>query len=564
MSNQGPAADGVGGLPSLPSRRQKRTPSDTKKKTPSENGKPSSEAGRKSMGSSRSSLGSGERTVKRLRLSKALTIPESTTVLDACRRMSTRRVDAALLTDSNALLCGIITDKDVATRVIAEGLKPAETSVSKVMTKNPVFVMADTLAVDALTKMVQGNFRHLPVVENGEVIALLDITKCLYDAIARMEKAAEKGNAIMAAVEGVERQWGSTTSVSNTFIETLRERMFRPSLATVITEHTKVAKVSPTESVYMATKRMQELRMNAAVVTVENKPRGILTSKDVLMRVVAQNLSPESTLVEKVMTPNPECVTIDTTIVDALHIMHDGKFLHLPVVDRDGFVVACIDVLQITHAAMATVGSSGAVGNDMAGSMMQKFWDSTLALEPAEDYEDSHSDASARMASETTEMAKAAYPSLNLGNSFAFKLEDRKGRVHRFNCGTESLTELISAMIQRVGDDIDWAHLPQILYEDDEGDKVLLATDSDLVAAVNYARLAGLKGLRLHLDYSNLDNDKTEKENKIEKENKSSISADLQLERRDSWGSTYTTFVAGAALVAGFGVMAYLKRSTYS
>lgn len=564
MSNQGPGADGVGGLPSLPGRRQKRTPSDTKKKAPSENGKPSSEAGRKSMGSSRSSSGSGERTVKRLRLSKALTIPEATTVLDACRRMSTRRVDAALLTDSNALLCGIITDKDVATRVIAEGLKPAETSVSKVMTKNPVFVMADTLAVDALTKMVQGNFRHLPVVENGEVIALLDITKCLYDAIARMEKAAEKGNAIMAAVEGVERQWGSTTSGSNTFIETLRERMFRPSLATFITEHTKVAKVSPTESVYMATKRMQELRMNAAVVTIENKPRGILTSKDILMRVVAQNLSPESTLVEKVMTPNPECVTIDTTIVDALHIMHDGKFLHLPVVDRDGFVVACIDVLQITHAAMATVGSSGAVGNDMAGSMMQKFWDSTLALEPAEDYEDSHSDASARMASETTEIAKAGYPSLNLGNSFAFKLEDRKGRVHRFNCGTESLTELISAMIQRVGDDIDWAHLPQILYEDDEGDKVLLATDSDLVAAVNYARVAGLKGLRLHLDYSNLDNDKTEKESKMEKENKSSISADLQLARHDSWGSAYTTFVAGAALVAGFGVMAYLKRSTYS
>lgn len=34
------------------------------------------------------------------------------------------------------------------------------------------------------------------------------------------------------------------------------------------------------------------------------------------------------------MTPNPECATVDTPIVDALHIMHDGKFLHLPVVDR--------------------------------------------------------------------------------------------------------------------------------------------------------------------------------------------------------------------------------------
>lgn len=57
-----------------------------------------------------------------------------------------------------------------------------------------------------------GKFRHLPVVENGEVIALLDITKCLYDAISRMEKAAEKGNAIAAAVEGVERQWGNNLS----------------------------------------------------------------------------------------------------------------------------------------------------------------------------------------------------------------------------------------------------------------------------------------------------------------------------------------------------------------
>lgn len=60
--------------------------------------------------------------------------------------------------------------------------------------------------------IVIGKFRHLPVVENGEVIALLDITKCLYDAISRMEKAAEQGSAIAAAVEGVERQWGNNFS----------------------------------------------------------------------------------------------------------------------------------------------------------------------------------------------------------------------------------------------------------------------------------------------------------------------------------------------------------------
>ena len=55
--------------------------------------------------------GGGERTVKKLRLSKALTIPEGTTVSEACRRMAARRVHAVLLTDANALLSGIVTDK---------------------------------------------------------------------------------------------------------------------------------------------------------------------------------------------------------------------------------------------------------------------------------------------------------------------------------------------------------------------------------------------------------------------------------------------------------------------
>jgi CBS domain-containing protein len=39
-------------------------------------------------------------------------------------------------------------------------------------------------------------------------------------------------------------------------------------------------------------------------------------------------------LMLQVMTLNPECVTLETTILDALHVMHDGKFLHLPVVDK--------------------------------------------------------------------------------------------------------------------------------------------------------------------------------------------------------------------------------------
>lgn len=520
------------------------------KKKSADSGGPDSARKSIQLQSSKSMGLTGERTVKRLRLSKALTVPENTTIQEACRRMTARRVDALLLTDSNALLCGILTDKDIATRVIARELNLEETPVSKVMTRNPTFVLSDTLAVEALQKMVQGKFRHLPVVENGEVIALLDIAKCLYDAIARMERAAEKGKAIAAAVEGVEKHWGTSISGPNTFIETLRERMFRPSLSTIIPENSKVVAVSPTDTVLTATKKMLELKLSSAVVTVDNKPRGILTSKDILMRVIAQNLSPESTLVEKVMTPNPECATIDSPIVDALHTMHDGKFLHLPVVDRDGNIVSVVDVIHIAHAAIATVGSTAGINNEAASTMMQKFWDSAMASN--EDDDETRSEGSLKLASDGTETGRSfPYTLSGLSNTFAFKIQDKKGRMHRFTCDTRSLADLLTSIIQRVGDDIDRNNLPQILYEDEDHDKVVLASDNDLAAAVEHARLAGWKGLKLHLDYPG-----------TQGYQRRSGSGSLDYAHADSaWASAYSTVAAGAALVAGLGVLAYLRRA---
>lgn len=519
---------------------QKRPSSSTaakKSAAPSENGtsKPTSPP---------SSVMGGERTVKKLKLSKALTIPEGTSVSDACRRMAARRVDAVLLTDSNALLSGIVTDKDIATRVIAEELRPEQTVVSKVMTRNPIFVTSDTLAIEALQKMIQGKFRHLPVVENGEVIALLDITRCLYDAISRMEKAAEQGSAIAAAVEGVERQMGNNFSAPAAFIETLRERMFKPSLSTVISENTKVATVSPSDPVSVAAKKMRDFRVNSVIITSGNKVLGILTSRDILMRVVAQNLSPELTLVEKVMTSNPECANVETTILEALHTMHDGKFLHLPVLDKDGSVAACVDVLMLTHAAISMVENSSGTMNEMANTMMQKFWDSALALEPPDD-SDSHSEMSAAlMNSEGTDLGK--YPSLGLGNSFSFKFEDPKGRVHRFNFVTENLDELVSAVMQRIGYSDSYSR-PQLLYEDDEGDKILLTCDSDLIGAALHARSVGQKVIRLFLDFP-----EAVKETTIEI---STTAAD-----RSRWTSLHSGILAGAVMVTAVGVVVYLRN----
>ncbi|WVZ21201.1 hypothetical protein V8G54_008523 [Vigna mungo] len=507
----------------------------------------------------------GERTVRNLRLSKALTIPDGTTVSDACRRMAARRIDAVLLTDSNALLSGIITDKDVAIRVVAEGMKPEETTVSKVMTRNPVFVTSDTLAIEALQKMIQGKFRHLPVVENGEVIAMLDITKCLYDAISRVEKATQQGSAVAAAVEGVELRLAGQLSVPNTFIETLRERVFKPSLTTIVGENTKVAIASVSDSVYVAAKRMRELQVNSAVIVMENKIHGILTSKDILLRVVAQNLSPEETPVEKVMSPNPEYASPETTILDALHMMHNGKYLHIPVVDKDGIVTACLDVLQITHAAISlclfftllpaplwtlrstpphrrlelprSIHLRSPLGSDtramallfLAFSLAQTLVRGS-ALLPNDLY--------------TT---KSTYQSVGFGNSFAFKFEHPNGNVRRFYCGAEHVDELVSAVMQIIGDFND-GERPKILYKDDEGDDIILETDNDLAAAVSYARSAGLKALKLDLVFAT--STKTTK-----------VPSDTASIQKTSTLTLRSGIFAGVIVLASVSVLVYLKRS---
>ncbi|KAK8644544.1 hypothetical protein V6N13_123848 [Hibiscus sabdariffa] len=504
---------------------------------------PATAAPKKSYSFDYAKLLSHSSTVKKLRLSKALTIPEGTTVSEACRRMAARRVNAVLLTDSNALLSGIVTDKDIATRVIGEGLKPEETVVSKIMTPSPLFVSSDSLAIEALQKMVQGKFRHLPVVENGEVIAMLDITRCLYDAISRMEKVVEQGNAISTTAEGFERHSGR----SHGFMETLRERMFKPSLSNIVAEASNVAIVSSSDPVSVAAKMMRDLQVNSVVTVTGNKIQGILTSKDILLQVVAQNRSAELTPVEKVMSPNPECVTVETTILDALHLMNDGKFLHLPVLDKDGSVAACLDVLQITHAAISMVeSSSGASLNEMPNTMMQKFWDSALALEPPGDY-DTQSDMSAVNASDGAETGKLSpRHSIAPGNSFSFKFEDRNGYLQRFSCGTENLNELLSAVMQRNASSDDHRR-PHLLYRDDEGDKVLLTNDADLIFAVNNAKLQGKKLLRLHLAFS-------ESNKKLQSE----VSA---IGKRTVAIPLHLGLLAGAVVLTSIGVLVCLKRS---
>ena len=104
---------------------------------------------------------------------KPLTMTPAAAVKDACARMRERRVGAVLVTDDDRHLLGIFTGRDAVCRVLAEGRDPARTTLADVMTPNPDTMPPGNNAVEALRRMQDGGYRHIPVVENGQVVGVV-------------------------------------------------------------------------------------------------------------------------------------------------------------------------------------------------------------------------------------------------------------------------------------------------------------------------------------------------------------------------------------------------------
>jgi len=102
-----------------------------------------------------------------------VTLPPSATVKEACQRMRDRGVGAVLVTDGDRRLVGIFTGRDAVHRVLAEGKSAVRTMLADVMTPNPDTMPPDKMAIEALRRMEDRRYRHLPIVGNGKVVGIV-------------------------------------------------------------------------------------------------------------------------------------------------------------------------------------------------------------------------------------------------------------------------------------------------------------------------------------------------------------------------------------------------------
>jgi len=100
-------------------------------------------------------------------------LPPGATVKDACCCMRDRKVGAVVVTAPDRSPLGIFTGRDAVCRVIALGRDAAATSLEAVMTPKPATMAPGTSAIEALRLMSDGGFRHVVVVENGQVVGVV-------------------------------------------------------------------------------------------------------------------------------------------------------------------------------------------------------------------------------------------------------------------------------------------------------------------------------------------------------------------------------------------------------
>ena len=103
-----------------------------------------------------------------------VTVPPRATVAEAATVMSAKHVGSAIVLDEGGALTGIFTERDIL-RALGSDFDAAAHTVDEWMSKDPATIEAGATVTDALNRMLEDGFRHLPVLEDGALIGVVSL-----------------------------------------------------------------------------------------------------------------------------------------------------------------------------------------------------------------------------------------------------------------------------------------------------------------------------------------------------------------------------------------------------
>ena len=117
---------------------------------------------------------------------------------------------------------------------------------------------------------------------------------------------------------------------------------------------TEVWSVPSDATVYSAVEAMADKGVGALMVTENGRLVGVVSERDYARKVILQGRSSTDTFVREIMTPDPITVGPCATVNEAMQVMTDNRFRHLPIVDDSGKVLGVVSMGDLVNWIIST------------------------------------------------------------------------------------------------------------------------------------------------------------------------------------------------------------------
>jgi CBS domain-containing protein len=105
-----------------------------------------------------------------------------------------------------------------------------------------------------------------------------------------------------------------------------------------------VETIDPTASCVEAARQMRDARVGSIVVADQGRPLGMVTDRDLALRVIAAGLEAEKVSVRQIMSARPIFVTEDRDLGEVLELMRDLAVRRIPVIDAEQRLVGVVSL----------------------------------------------------------------------------------------------------------------------------------------------------------------------------------------------------------------------------
>lgn len=284
--------------------------------------------------------------ITELKISEIPTLLGESTIQDAVSIMQKSHIGSiCYLRDGCA--AGMVSERDLVRKIDLNDRDWLSKPCKEIMTPGPFTLSVDAMISDAIKLMAKRSFRNIPLVnDSGEYVGLLTI-KDILDFLIKFfpEHVAKHGIVESWHYQTVEDySEGFTTSSKN--LSHVSGNIFLAHLSRV--SHNRPLVLDYESSVTDAIEIMRDRKRGAVILTrFETELKGILTERDILLKVLGKKKVDGSLMVKDFMTPNPHTLLSKHYLAHAINNMFHFKYRSTIVVNEDNYPLSIVSLLDI-------------------------------------------------------------------------------------------------------------------------------------------------------------------------------------------------------------------------